>query len=264
MKIKNLFNESLRLLKHNINYFKSRENIDISDQKVKNITKELQKKGYYVINNFFTNDECENLKNEIDRLISENKKSKFYKDSNDYRIYGSNFHSKKINNFNTDHFLNSISDYFLKKKSSAFFTLANRIEYKDTALGSGGGWHRDISLPSQFKTMLYLSDVDENGPFEYVSGTQKWYSLFFGILFCKVSSGANRISNESVDLFLKSKAYSRVTFKASRGTLIIFDSYGIHRGSPLKRGIRYALTNYFFPDKFIQQNKDYFTEKFQL
>ena len=54
------------------------------------------------------------------------------------------------------------------------------------------------------------------------------------------------------------------TFTASKGDLILFNSYCIHRGSPLNQGNRYALTNYYFPENFIQKNYNTLINKFNL
>jgi len=236
----------------------------INDPRVLYILNQLRINGYYVIEDYKNEQECELLLKEIDRIINENSNSKFYPESNDYRIYFADRKSSLITKFNVDKFLNEISNSFYNEFSSAFFTLAGLIYYKDNVLGSGGDWHRDIALPGQFKTMLYLSDVNENGPFEYIKGTQKDSSLFYGIWNCNLNAGAYRLNSKSVNSFLKSSKFDLVTFKAKKGTLIIFDSFGIHRGSPLKNGKRYALTNYYFKDKFINKNKSFLENKFKL
>ena len=51
------------------------------------------------------------------------------------------------------------------------------------------------------------------------------------------------------------------TFCKKRGTAIIFDGTGIHRGKPINQGKRYAITNYYrqsdeeFPFKMINRKK---------
>ena len=43
-------------------------------------------------------------------------------------------------------------------------------------------------------------------------------------------------------------------FTASAGTLIIFDSSTIHRGSPILEGKRYAITNYYYAERLINHS----------
>ena len=227
------------------------------DPNIKMVLNEVRKNGYYVIDNFYSDSHCDKIKSEINRLIKTKNNSKFYHESNDFRIYGSNFKSDIIDKFNKNKFLNDLSNLFYKTNSLAFFTLSALINYKENSTGSGGDWHRDISLPGQFKAMLYINDVYENGPFEYIKNTQNSFSLFYGIIKCNVKSGANRLNSKNIGGFLKSKRYEKVSFKAKKGTLIIFDSFGIHRGSPLKKGHRYAITNYYFTKKYSELNKDF-------
>ena len=35
----------------------------------------------------------------------------------------------------------------------------------------------------------------------------------------------------------------------------------LHRGSPINSGNRYAITNYFYPEKRINENKDKFEKR---
>jgi predicted 2-oxoglutarate/Fe(II)-dependent dioxygenase YbiX len=113
--------------------------------------------------------------------------------------------------------------------------------------------------------MLYLTDVDENnGPFEYITKTNKWYSLIDGVINNGLKDNQNRLNDSIINRFLKNKKYNKVSFKAKKGTLIIFNSFGIHRGTPLKEGVRYALTNYYFPDLYINQNLDRLNKKFKI
>ena len=53
-----------------------------------------------------------------------------------------------------------------------------------------------------------------------------------------------RFSNEEIELLKKFKIK---TLNASAGTLILVDTSLIHRGCPILKGVRYALTNYYFP-----------------
>jgi hypothetical protein len=98
-------------------------------------------------------------------------------------------------------------------------------------------FHRDVDDLSFYKLFIYLTDVDDNnGPHTYVKGSHK-SSRF-------VRRGT--ISNEDVEAtFGKDKL---VNYTGAAGTVFIENTWGIHRGTPLKSGRRlifqvlYSLT----------------------
>ena len=230
------------------------------------ILKELREKGYYIIENYYSKTKCEELELEIDRLISNYSHNlKIEESSNDFRLNGADRISEEIKNFKNDKFLNAICNLFLEKPAEAFFVLAAKIESKENKLGSGGNWHRDINFPNQFKAMMYLTDVDEkNGPFEYITGTNKWFSLIDGIINFGTKDNQNRLNSIVVNKFIQNYKYNKVTFHAKNGTLILFNSFGIHRGAPLESSHRYAITNYYYPTDHIKSNFDRLVKKFKI
>ena len=54
-----------------------------------------------------------------------------------------------------------------------------------------------------------------------------------------------RYSEKFVNSVLHETSLKSKRFTGKQGTVILFDSRGIHRGSPIINGKRYALTNYF-------------------
>jgi len=121
---------------------------------------------------------------------------------------------------------------YLGSAIKSWFLMANRIDSVPGNLGSGGGVHRDSPYAHQIKMIWYLSDVDEeNGPFQYVAEshrsvikTRHLYPL-----------GVTRF-----DRFHESS----ITLTGKAGTLLICDTKCLHRGAPIKKGSRYALTLY--------------------
>ena len=70
----------------------------------------------------------------------------------------------------------SVAQNYNKKDTKLGFTLAAKMPAKNNK-GSGEGWHRD-GFFRQFKSMIYLSNVDEdNGPFELILNSQKCQNL---------------------------------------------------------------------------------------
>ena len=258
----NTLKQAYLLYKH---YRKKKTN-QIDKYNIRHILKELNSKGYYVIENYFDNETCNELVKEIDLLHKDTEKIKFDSNSNDFRLNGADRISLKVKSFADDKYLLAIANTFLKEPTACFFTLAAKIESKKNSLGSGGDWHRDITLPDQFKSMIYLCDVsEENGPFEYLENSNKALSLIDMTINFGLEHSQNRLTNKIVsEKILRKKRYKSVDFKAKKGTLILFNSFGIHRGKPLNSGNRYALTNYYFPKAYIQKNIKYLTEKFKL
>lgn len=233
---------------------------------IQSIVNEFTHKGYYVLDHFFSSEECEILKLKIDELVANSSNIKYYEQSNDYRQYGADRLSPTIKaTFNENKFLQKVCSSFLNMPAHAHFTLGAKILANGQQLGSGGGWHRDTYLPYQFKAMVYLTDVEEhNGPFQLISGTHHWSSLYQVILKANLKPNSHRFTEEHIRQVLEIKNTELVTFTAPKGTCILFNSFAIHRGSPIKAGERYALTNYYFPDYWINLHKDQFEKKFRL
>lgn len=220
----------------------------------------MRTKGYYVWENYYSEEECAGLRSEIDALI-EKYSDTIWKDDEDAdnRVYFAERLSENIKGFNTDARFHNLSNRYLKTKTSVLSTLAGRIKSKGNNKGSGGGWHRDTNMIHQFKSIVYLTDVtEETGPFEYLEGTQSKSTLFeLGMYGLKLDQ--NRMTDEEIDTIVAAGKYPKIQFTAKAGTCLLVDTSGIHRGRPLVAGERYALTNYFYQDYFIN---DKLTKKF--
>jgi hypothetical protein len=88
-------------------------------------------------------------------------------------------------------------------------------------------WHTDNKTDRGFAHIpglifiVYLADVDD-GEFQYIRGSQNW-------------SGETAYSDYT-DAFIEANhAREVVSFKGPRGTLVIYDTYGIHRARPVRR-----------------------------
>jgi Phytanoyl-CoA dioxygenase (PhyH) len=131
--------------------------------------------------------------------------------------------------------------------------LAGWIRARPKNRGSGGGWHRD-SYTNQFKAMLYLTDVDErSGPFQFILGSHRTAAKARDDRRMGLEMGRRpRIPNKAVRRLIDSEPERLTTVIAARGTLILVDTTGIHRGMPIARGERVALTNYYYPTAVVK------------
>jgi hypothetical protein len=220
------------------------------DIKLSNTQKEIVNKlkvyGYCKIDNYFALDKCHRICNEIDILIDNNHpKIIVDEQQSDHRLNGINNISDEINSFTNDEFILDIARTLSNREELPRFTLGALLKYKKGNLGSGAGWHRD-SLGFQFKAMIYLSDVTEKtGAFQYYSKSHRKFYKFINYVK-DLSKGFADLVRYSDSKIKTLNAKELVTFIAPAGTLILFNSSGIHRGSPINDGSRYALTNYYF------------------
>lgn len=227
----------------------SKTTTNISDED-KKILIELELNGVAVLPDYYTKEQCNTIIAEIDGMITDDSVKKWTdKESSDTRIYGSHQYSANIMNFHTDPKLTSIGECYTNCELINSHTLGAKLVPKENNLGSGQGWHRDSVYRIQYKSIVYLTNVNENnGPFEYILGSHKISTIYNSILVNKFNAHQNRIEESQIEAFLKSnKQLEKKVFTASKGSVILVDTRGIHRGMPIKEGNRYALTNYFMP-----------------
>ncbi len=125
--------------------------------------------------------------------------------------------------------------------------LMARLEARPGNLGSGAGWHRDSFL-SQVKTLVYLDEVDETGgPFQYLLGSQRLGAMLRDRKRAGLGWRQRRLGAGAVERLLAAEPQRLRSITGGAGTLVLADTTGIHRGKPILRGTRRALTNYFYP-----------------
>ncbi len=233
----------LRYKFHKLN--KEKKSKEITPREYIKFLNKIRLDGYCVIENFYSKEKCKKIINQIDDKLN-NETFKIVSDNtnSDQRLFFSEKVSDEINNFFKNNFLKEMGELSTRMKLKAGFTLANKVTYKKENLGSGGGWHKDAYYP-QFKSILYLNDVKiSGGPFQLVKKSNKLMTSLGISLKFKKGYPDTRFSNAEIKNLDKEKIK---TLTGLAGTLIMFDGSLIHRGSPIKEGFRYALTNYYFP-----------------
>lgn len=97
-------------------------------------------------------------------------------------------------------------------------------------------YHFDMDRPKWLKVFVYLSDVGPaNGPHTFVAGSQRTGAIPDSLL----AKGYSRLSDEEVTHAFG--ADSIVEFSAPRGTLIVEDTRGLHKGRHVEHGDRLIL-----------------------
>jgi hypothetical protein len=186
--------------------------------------------------------QCNFLRDDIDRCILDSNTNVWRDNINsDKRIYGFETISQSFHDiFDVEH-LRGIGEAYLGRSIVCYFALAARLDAVAENIGSGGGWHRDSAFSHQFKVIVYLNDVsDENGPFQYLLGSHRTRSKFEEFGFKGL--GNTRYQESKIEPF-----FERVqTFTGKEGDGLYVDTRGVHRGKPIARGARYAITFYFW------------------
>lgn len=218
---------------------------------IERVIRELRLNGIYVQRDFWSSDKCYEARKEIDRLIDEYPEAIHPAAKSDKRIYGANNASNLIKEFAENADLISIASAYNQETTDNAFTLGAAMEAKSENAGSGEGWHRDAFF-RQFKAILYLTDVGiDNGPFQRLRDSHKLWSILRDMKSAGLSYMQNRLDTEELKKILSYDESRLETYEAPAGTLILVDTSSIHRGMPMTKGWRYALTNYYFPVRSI-------------
>ncbi|MFN0031081.1 MAG: phytanoyl-CoA dioxygenase family protein [Flavobacteriales bacterium] len=161
----------------------------------------------------------------------------------DRRIIHSEKASELISGFAFNEVLSNIGSAYLDKRIELKFCMANRTQFKPENTGSGGGWHRDNNYRRGYKALLYLVDTDAmNGCFQYL----KKSSSIYHHLIKTPKPDKYQFTHEEIMHIVNGDESQITNATGKAGTVILFDTNGIHRGKPIEpEGSRYALTNYY-------------------
>lgn len=251
------------LYRERYNHTSNRIKLNLT-KKEKIIFQSLKKDGIFIWKNFANQNLCADIISSIDssyekyfnsfeQIFSKisSKKLKWGvnydnhniwidKEKSDFRIINAENIDCNINDFKNNDSLSRIGSFLLNKNLNCFFTMANKTTYQINNKGSGGGWHRDRTYANSYKTLLYLNNVtNENGPFQYL---KKSFSIKNHLLSVD-KLDKNQFDNFEIEKI--SKKYFVETVIANAGDLVLFNPNGIHRGKPIEKGNRYAITNYY-------------------
>jgi len=241
--------------------FKSLNIKKLEDKSIElEILSNLRDFGFSVVENYLDKNKCEQVIKKIDLFIDANPNKIWSgKFSSDQRIHGAEHIDDIINEYHNSKMIINVGSAYLHSHLTNFMTMANRTKFFQDNLGSGEGWHRD-SLNTQFKSILYLVDVDyNNGPFQMIKDSQKFFQILKDSQFFDKKIYNTRFSDNEISALIKKSNVERLlTFSHKAGTLLIVDTSNLHRGSPIVSGNRYALTNYYYPIHQIENYKNHF------
>lgn len=215
------------------------------------ILQSIQKDGFYVLPDYVAPEVCDACRTAIDDVIENH--PDYVRVREDKRIFGAQYVCDELQAIYDDPYLQSLSDAYYGDTTEIGVMLVNRLEPNDMNLGSGGDWHRD-RLQRQFKAIVYLDDVSpENGPFEVIKGSNMHHFDTFknDLKTMQTKEISPRYNHAQVSRIIDKNPERLVTFTATKGTVILVDTSAIHRGSPIRSGLRYASFNYYYPSHDI-------------
>lgn len=220
-------------------------------ESIQEIIDALNKEGYFIFNDYLSHDQCSAIIDEFKKVTSNYDNPDVWRDGigADKRLFAAENYSPLFSNALGDEYLLQIKKYYMgpnifNKRDSL---MINNIAAVPNNLGSGGGWHRDSPYSKQFKAIIYLSDVSsENGPFQFIEQSH-CLNMCLDLYKNKLTKeGQNRFNEQEVGAILEFLGKERLkTFTATRGTCILVNTKGIHRGKPITQGERFAMTYYF-------------------
>tara|TARA_B110000211_G_scaffold9965_1_gene10574 strand:- start:1674 stop:2288 length:615 start_codon:yes stop_codon:yes gene_type:complete len=201
---------------------------------IQTIAENINKKGYFILPQYYSKEKCEQIKQYIKKTIHFS-----YGEGNDLRCGNFEKYSNISEEFLEDPYLLSIGEYVLGHKVDRIQKRCQLgiLQYKTGNECSGGGWHVDNHNP-QFKALLYVTDVTkDNGPFAIISPpiTSTQYK--------PISENKDTRFPDSIEKDYKD-SIQRLTGKA--GDVILVNTQYIHRGTVIKKGERVTLTNYYY------------------
>lgn len=197
--------------------------------------KYLSALGYARFDNELPDDLADRIALEIDNVISSGDDTGIWRDNcgSDTRILCFERKMPELEKLLGIHEKISDIEEYTGRRITNWYLMANKVVFVEGNAGSGGGLHRDSPFSHQIKYIYYLSDVSpQNGPFAYADASHR-------LLLWQRKLGVMRHENEN-----EMPALSEIT--GQRGTLLVADTRGLHRGMPIKSGHRYALTLYTF------------------
>jgi len=213
----------------------------------------IDSRGYFLFERRIDQSVCADLRQRIDRL-SEVGDAEINYAGSEYRIWHA---AQKDEAFAS---IEAISNFCMPRlygrPSKAFNVLAIRNRpAPPEAERFDLRWHID-SFRRQLKLFAFLTDVGEdNGPLEYVAGTQKKSfkarnALGLGYYTLRDLKPANRGKrswqriHDATIARVNAMGYPAEPLAVPAGTLALVDTSALHRARPCLTGERYAVTIY--------------------
>lgn len=217
------------------------------------ILEALNTKGFHVFADLLDTETCDKLISEIEKVSFHTKKStKKITDLTKSNISKIGGNTAWVTNqqdlmkieevqklaFDTN-LLNLVSQFLGSEpvlcQTNCWWSVS-KSTHRSNLSGNAQLFHQDTEYLKFVKVFIYLTDVDENnGPHQYIQGTSKTAQDRMGEGY----NPSSRVDDEkAAELFGKENI---LTFTGKKGSIIIEDTFGLHKGTPVKEGARLLL-----------------------
>lgn len=213
------------------------------ETEIDNVVNEINKNGFFEFENALTSEAVSKIEKEAKTKldINQNKIGGVYYEK---QYYYTNLLtiSKTFYDFVTSKFVLETCKRYL---GNSFRLKA--LRYYETYGGHHMQWHTDNKTDKGFAHIpglifiFYVSDV-ENGQFQYIKGSHTW-------------SGKKAYSNYNDDFINKNYKDKIKNFKLPKGSLIIYNTYGIHRAEPVFKNNFTRKSVFFQVDSEIENSE---------
>lgn len=166
------------------------------------------------------------------------------------RVYHVDCFSAEGEAFKQDELLKSIASDYFGEPHSVHVCVYERHRYNEIPVR---GFHVDTFEIPTFKVMLYLNDVAEpHGPTCYIPGTHVNADLrrmkedVWGPAISAGDPSGRPHPTNFTDAELGDLLARQVAVTGAAGTIVLFDTWGVHRGiAPAPGFERHVLVNYY-------------------
>ena len=241
------------LIKRRYNYYTSYTN-EVPNE-YKDVFNTLVKDGVVTIPNFISNDVIDQILIETDESLNrvikndyDDTKHFYFPNYGIYQVHECEKISPASNLFFQHDMINKIAAAYVWKNVSSYQKM---IEVRpDPGRESVSDVFHFDDWRHRFKAFLYLTDVNENhAPFVYLKGSHipgKWrerkeYEYYRD---GKIGSYGSFFMQE-VNHLKSTHNFQETMCLGKKGTLILTDTRGLHKGTPLVSGKRILLANFF-------------------
>ena len=195
---------------------------DFQNLEINNISKQIKEKGYFAFSRAINQETINKIRQDATKFklnLNDNSIRGVYTD-NQYFLTNLLSVSKKFYDFVSSQIVFDICKIYLGTK----FRL-KALRYYETYGKHKMQWHTDNKTDQKFSHIpglifiFYISDVDD-GQFQYIEGSHLW--------------SGKKAYNNFTDEYIQQNHRDRIKdFKLPSGSLIIYNTYGIHRAKPV-------------------------------
>jgi hypothetical protein len=141
------------------------------------------------------------------------------------------------------HILNLVNGYFGMLTKLRYYNVWHNVVSQDSPRESQL-WHRDPEDRAVLKVFVYLTDVDANcGPLSYAPGTHMYGNIKKAAPFTLYNEGnayVQRSDDEQIAAIIPKSKW--ITATVPKGTIVVVDTRGYHKGGYVREGDRILYT----------------------